>query len=67
MREFVSVVQMHGRWRVIDAASGKIAKTWYGTPIDQWGHATQVLAERQAHAVNARIRAKLVREGKKQT
>lgn len=42
------------RWRVIEAATGKIAKTKTGKAIDGGGHQSKQKALAQARAVNAK-------------
>jgi hypothetical protein len=48
----VTVKKQQGRWRVVEASTGKIAKNKAGTPVDGGGHNTEMGAKAQARAVN---------------
>jgi len=48
----VKTVYRGGKWRVIEAATGRIAKTPKGTPRDGGGHENRVRAEAQAGHIN---------------
>lgn len=49
----VKVTQKAGKYRVIEAATGRIAKSNNGKPVDGGGHMTKARAESQARAINA--------------
>jgi hypothetical protein len=46
-------VSKRGKYRVVDATTGKIAKNAAGTAIDGGGFASKNKASQQARAVNA--------------
>lgn len=48
----VTAKQIDGKWRVVEAATGKLATNKSGTPLDGKGHATQAGAQAQAAAIN---------------
>jgi len=49
----VHVVKREGKFRVVEAESGQIAKTKAGTAADGGGHASYEAASKQAKAINA--------------
>lgn len=51
----VKVMECHGKFRVVEAASGLVAVTPQGSARDGGGHATRAAAEAQARAINASI------------
>lgn len=52
----VEVKRIHGKNRVVEQATGKIAKTHKGHARDGGGHRSKEKAQRQARAINARQR-----------
>ncbi len=52
----VKVAKRGERFRVVNAASGKIEKTSAGKARDGGGHATKQKAQQQANAINRRSR-----------
>lgn len=48
----VVVRKRAGKFRVVEAGSGKVAKTAGGGTADGGGHSTQAAADRQARAIN---------------
>lgn len=48
----VKAVKRGGKYRVIEADTGRIAKHKSGTPVDGGGHKTREKAERQSKAIN---------------
>lgn len=48
----VKVRRVGNRWRIVETATGKIARNAAGTSIDGGGHATSDAARKQAAAVN---------------
>lgn len=48
----VKTVRRGGKVRVVEAASGKIAKTGKGRARDGGGHRSKAKAQRQARAIN---------------
>jgi len=51
----VKTVKRGKKFRVVEAATGKIAKNKGGTALDGGGHASKGKSNRQARAVNANI------------
>ena len=51
----VKTVKRGKKFRVVEAATGKIAKNKSGTAIDGGGHLSKGMSNRQARAVNANI------------
>ena len=49
----VKVRKRRGKYRVVEAGSGRIAKSSKGNAADGGGHATKEKASRQARAINA--------------
>ena len=56
----VTVKLINGKYRVVEAHTGKLASNKGGTPLDGKGHGTRGAAVAQARAVNASLH----REGK---
>jgi hypothetical protein len=54
--------KIRGKNRVVEAATGQIAKNAAGTPVDGGGHATARKARRQSAAINISLEK---REAKK--
>lgn len=52
----VKVKKVRGKYRVVEADTGKIAKNKGGTALDGGGHGTSAKASAQARAVNASLR-----------
>lgn len=50
----VTTKRLGNRIRVVEAATGKIAKTSKGHARDGGGHRSKAKAQRQARAINAR-------------
>lgn len=48
----VKTVKRGGKYRVVEAATGKIAKNAAGTALDGGGKASKTAVEKQASAVN---------------
>ena len=48
----VTTRQRGGKWRVIEAASGRICKNKAGTPVDGGGFDSKEHAARQCRAIN---------------
>ena len=48
----VTVVRKDGKYRVVEAATGKVAKNAAGTAIDGGGHAMRANAVKQVRAIN---------------
>lgn len=51
----VKAVKRGGRWRVVEAATGRLATNAKGTPVDGGGHASASKAKAQAAAINASL------------
>lgn len=51
----VTVKKQGSKFRVIDAANGKITKTASGSAADGGGHNSEAAAKRQARAINASL------------
>lgn len=51
----VKSVKRGSKFRVVEASTGRIAKTRGGTPVDGGGHASKGKASRQASAINSSI------------
>jgi len=51
----VTVKKLGGKWRVVEEASGRIATTHKGNPVDGGGHAAIGRANRQATAINTNL------------
>ena len=51
----VTTRKINGKVRVIEAASGKIAKNKSGTAVDGGGHRSATRAAAQARAINASL------------
>lgn len=49
----VTVRKRDGKFRVVEAGTGNIARNKAGTPVDGGGHATRPGATAQARAINA--------------
>jgi len=49
----VVVRKRRGKYRVVEADSGRIAKSSKGHAADGGGHGTKTKADRQARAINA--------------
>lgn len=56
----VHVEKVDGKYRVVEVATGHIAKNAAGTAVDGSGHTDATKAEAQARAINASLH----REGK---
>lgn len=54
----VKTVKRGGKFRVVEASSGRIAKTSSGKPRDGGGHSSKKKAAGQARAMNAAHRRK---------
>lgn len=50
----VKVAKKGKKHRVVESATGRIAKNRAGTALDGGGHASKAAAARQARAVNAK-------------
>ena len=46
---------INGKWRVVEAATDRIAKNKGGTALDGKGHSTKAEAQAQANAVNRNL------------
>jgi hypothetical protein len=51
----VAAKLVNGRYRVVEAATGKLAHNASGTPVDGKGHKTHAAASAQARAINAHL------------
>lgn len=51
----VKIKPMGGKWRVVEANSGKIAKNKAGTALDGGGHSSKDAALKQVGAVNSSL------------
>ncbi len=51
----VTVKKIKGKFRVVEASTGKIAKNQGGTALDGGGHGSEEAAKKQARAVNASL------------
>lgn len=51
----VKVYKRRGKYRVVEAANGRIAKTRKGNARDGGGHRSKSKAEAQARAINASL------------
>ena len=51
----VTTKKVRGKYRVVEADSGKIAKNNSGTAVDGGGHASDKKAKAQARAINASL------------
>lgn len=49
----VKVVRKDGKFRVVEAATGKVVKSSGGKAADGGGHANKSMADAQARAINA--------------
>lgn len=56
----VTVMVRNGKSRVVEAATGRIAKNNSGTALDGGGHTDKEKAKRQASAINANLEKKKV-------
>jgi hypothetical protein len=54
----VKVVKRGGRYRVVEASSGKLAKGSKGKPRDGGGHSSADKAKRQVRAINMHLKGK---------
>lgn len=52
----VTVRKVKGKWRVVEADTGRIAKNRAGTAVDGGGHESREQAIEQARAVNASLK-----------
>lgn len=52
----VKVKYANGKYRVVEAASGRITKTATGKARDGGGHKTSAKAAAQARAINANVK-----------
>ena len=59
----VSALQRGNRVRVVETATGRIARNKSGTPVDGGGHSTKAEASRQVRAINSRMYGKKKRRG----
>jgi hypothetical protein len=48
----VSIRKVRGKFRVVERATGRIAKTKLGNPVDGGGHRSRQKAGRQAGYIN---------------
>ncbi len=49
----ITVRKIGDKFRIIEKATGKIAKTSKGNPVDGGGHSSKAMAKRQERAINS--------------
>ena len=52
----VTVRRRNGKFRVVEAATGNLARNAGGSPVDGGGHETRAKATMQARAVNSKAK-----------
>ena len=51
----VTVKKLRGKFRVVEAKTGRVAKNNKGTSVDGGGYSSEAHAKRQARAINASL------------
>uniref|UniRef100_A0A6M3IKY0 Uncharacterized protein n=1 Tax=viral metagenome TaxID=1070528 RepID=A0A6M3IKY0_9ZZZZ len=54
----VAVKKIGGKYRIVEKATGRIAKTDKGNPVDGGGHLNRIKAGTQAGRINSGIKKK---------